>query len=311
MCVYKYITADTDRDMVTISSDEELMQALEHFKGNLFRLYIKTGGSGSTAASSKPSDRQDVPSQSSNSANSEQGAFFHPGVVCDGCNGPIHGTRFKCMNCSDYDLCSGCERKGIHVNHNMLGITQPVNHNPWIHAFSSGPRGGCGSFYGGGGGRRGGGRRWQSDPFLRGGWGAGWGGRGGGGCPVFPGQGRKCQTERKPKDSHTEANGTGSEPMDTEQKGGPSKEDQRGFLRGVGEAVSNFLEPFGMKVDVDVLGGDGGTTAEPKTGVDRSSAATTTVSQYCNVSCYNNLLSRLHIILVVLLNSLKRRSRLP
>lgn len=48
----------------------------------------------------------------------------------------------------------------------------------------------------------------------------------------------------------------GQEPMDTEQKPGPSEEERKTFLRGVGEAVSSFLEPFGVKVDVDVLGGE-------------------------------------------------------
>lgn len=78
--------------------------------------------------------------------------------------------------------------------------------------------------------------------------------------------------------------------MDTEQKGGPGEEDRRGFLRGVGEAVSNFLEPFGVKVDVDVVGGDGGSgdkTADPKAEGDASGATASTVSINSGVQhCY-------------------------
>lgn len=59
---------------------------------------------------------------------------------------------------------------------------------------------------------------------------------------------------------------TGSqEPMDTEHQpkegadGEQAKlqeEQRKTFLRGIGEAVSNFLEPFGVKVDVDVVSGE-------------------------------------------------------
>ena len=35
--------ADGDGDTIIISSDDELAQALEHYKGTLFRLYIKKG----------------------------------------------------------------------------------------------------------------------------------------------------------------------------------------------------------------------------------------------------------------------------
>ena len=295
------IDADADGDTITISSDEELMQAVNYFGGNLFRLCIKLG-SGSAATSSKPpGDHQDVPKNESQSRNysKQEECGFHLGVICDGCNGPIYGTRYKCVTCVDYDLCSGCEEKGMHVNHNMIAIGHPATHNPWI--TSSRPRGGCSS----GGGRRGGGRGWHGNPFFHGGWGGrggaggwgggkGWGGAGGweggwggrgeprGGF-FFPGQ------YRKPKEGQSEANGVGPEPMDTEQKGGPSNEDHRGFLRGVGEAVSNFLEPFGVKVDVSVVGEDnsGSKTAELKTGGDSSTAATTIVS--CIIPYYNLL----------------------
>lgn len=32
-------------------------------------------------------------------------------ATCDGCDTPIVGVRFKCVNCADYDLCSRCEAR--------------------------------------------------------------------------------------------------------------------------------------------------------------------------------------------------------
>lgn len=51
--------------------------------------------------------------------------LVHPNVICDGCEGPVVGARFKCTVCPDYDLCSTCEGKGIHKEHNMINFPSP------------------------------------------------------------------------------------------------------------------------------------------------------------------------------------------
>jgi len=49
----------------------------------------------------------------------------HQNIICDVCNqGPIVGTRFKCFQCPDYDLCEKCEPHH-HRHHLMIRITEP------------------------------------------------------------------------------------------------------------------------------------------------------------------------------------------
>eukprot|EP00050_Salpingoeca_kvevrii_P005731 m.285316 g.285316 ORF g.285316 m.285316 type:complete len:521 (-) comp11358_c0_seq1:153-1715(-) len=50
----------------------------------------------------------------------------HPGVICDACDGPVIGSRFKCTVCPDYDLCAACEERGIHPGHFMIRIRDPA-----------------------------------------------------------------------------------------------------------------------------------------------------------------------------------------
>jgi len=59
-------------------------------------------------------------------ANDERKVHEH--VVCDGCDGPVVGTRYKCSICPDYDLCETCELKpGVHdSSHPLLKITVPL-----------------------------------------------------------------------------------------------------------------------------------------------------------------------------------------
>lgn len=55
----------------------------------------------------------------------------HPHVVCDGCDKPVFGARFKCMHpdCPDYDLCEKCEASPFAVHpdtHPMLKTKVPL-----------------------------------------------------------------------------------------------------------------------------------------------------------------------------------------
>lgn len=70
-----------------------------------------------------PQNKPDVPKDDQKPK--EEKGPYHPGVICDGCNGSIYGTRYKCCQCPDYDLCGKCEGKGLHNNHDMYTIDEP------------------------------------------------------------------------------------------------------------------------------------------------------------------------------------------
>ncbi|EFC42186.1 predicted protein [Naegleria gruberi] len=53
-----------------------------------------------------------------------QGKIVHKGVTCDGCECSIHGTRFHCLNCRDFDLCSTCMKNHIRkTTGSMLNVS--------------------------------------------------------------------------------------------------------------------------------------------------------------------------------------------
>ena len=55
---------------------------------------------------------------------------LHTKIQCDGCEKPVRGDRFKCVVCSDYDLCHQCQCRGVHSEHDMLCIRTPGSRTP-------------------------------------------------------------------------------------------------------------------------------------------------------------------------------------
>ncbi|KAM6380189.1 sequestosome-1 isoform 3-T3 [Pluvialis apricaria] len=111
---------DEDGDLIAFSTDEELEMAMPYVQDGVFRVYIKE----------KKECRREHRSQCSQEPPRD---MVHPNVICDGCEGPVVGARFKCTVCPDYDLCSTCEGKGIHKEHNMVMFQSPLlNPFEWL-----------------------------------------------------------------------------------------------------------------------------------------------------------------------------------
>jgi hypothetical protein len=66
-------------------------------------------------------------SRKSDSHSVSESQLVHQGVFCNSCNGPVVGTRYKCSQCFDYDLCEKCEKKGIHKEHTLVKISLRMN----------------------------------------------------------------------------------------------------------------------------------------------------------------------------------------
>lgn len=51
----------------------------------------------------------------------------HPDVFCNGCGGPVFGTRYKCAVRADFDLCETCIRSQPQA-HPMMKIHTPIEY---------------------------------------------------------------------------------------------------------------------------------------------------------------------------------------
>nr|QKW91101.1 sequestosome 1 [Larimichthys crocea] len=128
---------DEDGDLVAFSSDDELMMGLACMKDTTFRVYIKE----------KKEHRRDFPLHAfppftfghpppppgaplGPPPHMAPPPALHPNVTCDGCEGPVVGTRFKCSVCPNYDLCSACQARGTHTEHALLPIWHPLQWFP-------------------------------------------------------------------------------------------------------------------------------------------------------------------------------------
>jgi len=52
----------------------------------------------------------------------------HTGVTCDVCKQSIYGIRYKCVTCTDYDMCEKCEATKTHAaDHPLIKLRQPMD----------------------------------------------------------------------------------------------------------------------------------------------------------------------------------------
>ena len=104
---------DTDGDKVTIAGDEDLKIALNEMTGPVYKINLEV-------------DQKKQKEKRNKEKKENMAGVLHLGVTCDGCEGPVVGTRFKCTVCPDFDLCSGCKAKDLHNNHSMAKMIAQV-----------------------------------------------------------------------------------------------------------------------------------------------------------------------------------------
>ncbi|XP_072728701.1 sequestosome-1 isoform X2 [Ciconia boyciana] len=229
---------DEDGDLIAFSTDEELEMAMPYVQDGVFRVYIKEKKE--CRREHRPQCSQEPPRD-----------MVHPNVICDGCEGPVVGARFKCTVCPDYDLCSTCEGKGIHKEHNMVMFQSPL-----LNPFEWLPRG-----------------RWLRKmrhgvpPFP---WMHCWG---------YPGPAAPCQNSEQ-----AQASAAASSPPTAEEASTNSQPQDPNvtFLKNVGESVAAFLSPLGIEVDIDVEhGGQRSkvTPASPNQEKNSAESSSSTVNQ--------------------------------
>lgn len=142
MSGFRLFWQDMDGDFVTFSSTVELMEAVRFSPEDVLRLYVRPACTGTT----QNENGAQPTSHGTPGASKDEEKVFHPGVVCDGCEQPIYGPRYKCVICPDYDLCFICEQKGIHPEHDKFKITHPrtaggpggfmpPHFRRWMHRF--------------------------------------------------------------------------------------------------------------------------------------------------------------------------------
>ncbi|KAE8614073.1 hypothetical protein XENTR_v10007970 [Xenopus tropicalis] len=197
---------DEEGDLVAFSTDEELHMGLSLLNEDVFRIYIK--------------ERKECKRDHRGHCGQETPQnVVHPNVTCDGCDGPVVGNRFKCLICPDYDLCSTCEKKGIHKEHNMIMFPTPLVYprSRWFRKMHHGV-----------------------PPFP---WMQGW---------AYPPRGYPCQNFQQAQESTPPQNETPAEEAAATSDSQSSQNPNVAFLKNVGESVAAMLSPLGIDVDIDV-----------------------------------------------------------
>lgn len=226
---------DEDGDLIAFSSDDELMMGLTMVKDDTFRLFIKE----------KKEHKRDFPH------NVDQGFTYpppppgphhmgppgypamgphphpqvqpmvHAGVICDGCEGQVSGTRFKCTVCPNYDLCSTCQAKGLHKEHPLLPIFHPMcNMFEWL------PRG----------------KLWRKMRHCM------WAG-----AQAQAQAQTQCQAQNQPGPSCCPSGSQQAKSQEGQaQNETPTAQDNMEYLKNIGEGVAALLSPLGIDVDIDV-----------------------------------------------------------
>ncbi|GFU20204.1 sequestosome-1 [Nephila pilipes] len=108
---------DSENDLIFMSTDGELAQALANADDGLLKLYV--------CVRNCESEVKQNNSQTDHKPNAK--GEEHPMVLCDGCDRIIVGDRYKCLQCYNFDLCSACNNDNKHPCHDMIKLVKPSN----------------------------------------------------------------------------------------------------------------------------------------------------------------------------------------
>jgi hypothetical protein len=168
----KVMYKDDENDLVTVSSDLELNEAIQFALHNsrilslqvVFsdiedkpeseEVFIKSEEKEEKEEENKTEKVENKTEQVENKTEAVESLNPTPIVVphnafCNVCLSPIEGIRYKCANCPNYDLCSSCEDKNVQLdgslhnpNHLFLKITRPIcsGHRSTLPNFYSIPQ---------------------------------------------------------------------------------------------------------------------------------------------------------------------------
>jgi len=125
---------DDEGDLISITNDLELEEALSASKGGILRLQLIVNEEKIPAQTPKEPEPSTTEESNTSKRKAEttsephQSEPVHSHVFCDACKAPVRGIRYKCANCPDYDLCQRCENKGgAHdPEHLFLKIYKPL-----------------------------------------------------------------------------------------------------------------------------------------------------------------------------------------
>lgn len=113
---------DEENELVGFSTDAELQYAIDLQTA----IRVSSPMSMSQAAPSAVFKVYVMRRSAKQAHDNQSEPQIHLGVICDGCQGPIYGIRYKCSVCPDYDLCGECEAKALHREHPLTKITRPA-----------------------------------------------------------------------------------------------------------------------------------------------------------------------------------------
>lgn len=113
--------------VTTIQPKKRKREGVGGWKSDGFAIWGSGGGGFEFGVTSNESEGGFSFGSSEQTVTSAPKEEVHTGVRCDGCKmSPIKGTRWKCQECPDFDLCQACHVAGIHSDHHFDEYWKPV-----------------------------------------------------------------------------------------------------------------------------------------------------------------------------------------